>query len=207
MAVGRRRANWHEPRPTYRDHKGSEDRSPPPEAAPCQARLCAAIRIALPKYGTASRNAVARRRSRRFFYTERALDRSGMHIEAELASDQVRQFARPDGFAGAHLSLEKGQDLALDLVWSPRPAFPGHQADDACTLEVGLGLIEGWSGYAIFVGHLGHRHFVDGHATQHLVLHLYDVARIEETFLPELRIVHLPGCWIERAILGQSTGS
>ena len=70
----------------------------------------------------------------------------GMHIEAELAPDQVRQFARPDGFAGAHLSLEKGaKTLALDLVWSPRPAFPGHQADDACTLEVGLGLIEGWS--------------------------------------------------------------
>ena len=66
-----------------------------------------------------------------------------MHIEAELAPNQVRQFARPDGFAGAHLSLEKGQDLALDLVWSPRPAFPGHQAGDACTLEVGLGLIEG----------------------------------------------------------------
>ena len=34
----------------------------------------------------------------------------------------------------------KAKTFALDLVWSPRPAFPGHQAGGTCTLEVGLGL-------------------------------------------------------------------
>src|SRR5579864_8708764 len=138
-----------------------------------------------------------------FFSTDDALDRPWMHIEAELLLDQSRQLACPDRFARNELCPEKRQYLGLDLVRTARAALLWHQPRDARFLEVRPSLVIGRPRDAVLVRSVGHRSFFDGNTAQHLVLDLYDIARIEKVVFPKLRIVHPLGCRIQRALFAQ----
>jgi hypothetical protein len=129
-----------------------------------------------------------------------------MHIQAELPLDQLRQFACSDRLAGGKLRLEKGQHLALDLVRTARASLLWYQPRDTRILEFRLGLVKGRSRDAIFVGHLRHRRLLDRDATQHLVLHLNHIARIEESTVLKLRIADLLGRRIQCAVFGEDVG-
>src|SRR5215470_1276761 len=141
--------------------------------------------------------------SQSFFSTDDALDRPWMHIEAELFLDQSRQLVCPDRFAGNELSPEKCQYLGPDLVRTAWAALLWHQPRDARFLEVRPGLVIGRPRDAVLVGNVGHRSFLDGNTAQHLVLDLYDIARIEKVAVPKLRITHLLGRRIQRALFAE----
>lgn len=143
---------------------------------------------------------------RRFFYLERSLDCSGMHIEIECLLKQLRQLARSDWFAWRKLSLEESQHLALEFVRPPRSSLPGNQPGNARFLEMCLGLVEGWPREAVFAGGGRHRCVLDGDTAQHLVLDLYRIAGIEEVALVKLGIVDLVWRRVQRAFLEEGIG-
>src|SRR5229473_702548 len=104
-----------------------------------------------------------------------------MNLDVELVADQPRK-------------LPSANRLAWDQPRNPR------------SIEVRTGLVVGRPGNAILVGNLGHRGVVDGDTTQHLVLDLHGVARIEELAFLKLWIAHLLGRRIERALFEESIG-
>jgi hypothetical protein len=142
--------------------------------------------------------------SRRFFSTDGTLNGPWMHIEAELLLDQSRQFACSDWLARNEPRSKKRQDLALDLVGATRTALLGYQPGDAGLLEIRLGLVVSWPRNAILVGGIGHRHFLDGDAAQHLVFDLHSIARIEKVAVLKLGITNLLGGRVQRALFAES---
>src|SRR5580698_1707494 len=151
--------------------RGAEERSArrgSPEAALRPAWRHATARSAPTGLASASSASGWPGSSRRFFSTDRALDRSRMHLQAERVLDQLCQLARPDRLARSQPRLEKGQHLALEFVRAARAPFLGNKPRYACRLEVRLRLIKGWAGDAVFVGYVGHRRLLYGHPSQHL---------------------------------------
>ena len=104
------------------------------------------------------------------------------------------------------LCLQERQDLAVDLVGTARTSLLRDQSRNPGIIEVRLGLVVGRPGNAVLVGNLGHRRVVDGDTTQHLVLDLHGVVRIEELASPKLWIAHLLGRRIERAFFEEGVG-
>src|ERR1700694_981334 len=129
-----------------------------------------------------------------------------MNLDVELAADQPRQFPSANGLAWGQPRLQEGQDLAVDLVGAAWARLLWDQSRNPGGLAVRLGLVVGRSGNAILVGSLRHRRIVDGDATQHLVLDLHGVVRIEELASQKLWIAHLLGGRIERALFEASAG-
>src|SRR5216683_4962669 len=127
-----------------------------------------------------------------------------MNLDVELPADQLRQFPSANGFAWGQPRLQEGQDLAVDLVGAAWARLLWDQSRNPGGIEVRLGLIVGRSGHAILVGSLRHRRIVDGDATQHLVLDLHGVVRIEELASPKLWIAHILGGRIERTLFKES---
>src|SRR5690242_15468300 len=82
---------------------------------------------------------------RRFFYTEGTLDRPRMYIKTKFLSNQLCQFACPNRLSGRELRFEKGQHVALYLVWAARSSLPRDQARDPALLKVRPRLVKGWS--------------------------------------------------------------
>ena len=135
-----------------------------------------------------------------FFSTDRALDRSRMHIDAEFLVNQLRQFARPDWLSRRELCDEKRQHLALNLVRAVWTSLVRHQARNACFVEIPFGLVKSRTRDAILVGHLCDRSLLDRDAAQHLVFYLYNIERIEESAFLKLRIADLVGRRIQGAV-------
>ena len=143
--------------------------------------------------------------SQRFFCTDRALDRSRMDLQAELTLDQLCQLARPDRLArdqprpGGRPAPRSGAcaDHAGPASWGRGrlclplrgPPSPGNKVGRETPYSPDV--VRG-------------RRLLDRHAPQHLVLHLHDVAWVEESARLELWVADFPGCGIERA---QSSGS
>src|SRR5208283_2237077 len=144
--------------------------------------------------------------SRSFFCTDRPFDRSWMDIEAEFLLERLRQLARPYRFARGNLRPEELRNFALDLVRAAGTSLPGHESRNAALVEIGLGLVIRRPRDAVLLGHVGHRRLLDRGAAQHLVLHLHDVAWIEEAAFLKLRVADLLGRRIERAVLGERVG-
>jgi len=141
-----------------------------------------------------------------FFYTEGALDRSRMHIETKFLANQLCQFACPNRFSGRELRFEKGQYVALDLVWTTRSTLPRDQTCHPSFLEVCPRLIEGRSRDTIFVGDLRHRCLLYRDPAQHLVLDLHGVVGIEESAFLELGIKNAFWCLIQRTVFRENIG-
>ena len=117
-----------------------------------------------------------------------------------------RQLPSANRLARNQPRLQEGQDLAVDLVGAAWAGLLWDQSGNPGGVEVRLGLVVGRPGDAILVGSLRHRGVVDGDTTQHLVLDLHGVVRIEELASPKLWIAHLLGRRIERALFEESVG-
>src|SRR5215831_1902454 len=129
-----------------------------------------------------------------------------MNLDAELVADQPRKLPSANRLAWDQPFLQERKDLAVDLVRATGAWPLWNQSRNPSGIEVRPGLVVGWPGNAILVGNLGHRRVVDGDTTQHLVLHLHSVVRIEELASLKLRIAHLLGRRIERALFEESVG-
>src|SRR5208282_2373018 len=200
------RASGYGPIPTCRDGERRSVRCGRPGAAPRQAWPNAAPRTA-PRWRTkVSMTSPRRRSSRRFFSTDRALDRSWMHINAEFHLNQLRQFTRPDWLARRELRDEKRQHVALNLMWTVWTSLLRHQARNAPFVEIRFGLVKGRARDAILVRHVCDRSILDRDAAQHLVFYLYNIARIEESAFLKLRIADLVGRRIQGAVFGKGVG-
>ena len=93
------------------------------------------------------------------------------------------------------------------ILCGPRgPRFLGTSSGNAAFVEIRLGLIVGRPRDSVLLGNFCHRRLLDRGAAQHLVLHLHDVAWIEEAAFLKLRVADLLGRRIERAILGERVG-
>src|SRR5215471_6873982 len=103
-----------------------------------------------------------------------------MNLDSELVADQPRKLPSANRLAWDQPCLQERKDLAVDLVGSAGAWPLWDQSRNPRSIEVGLGLVVGRSGNAILVGNLGYRGVVDGDTTQHLVLDLHGVVRIEE---------------------------
>src|SRR5271165_1148337 len=97
----------------------------------------------------------------KFFSTDRAFDRSGMHIEAEFLQQQLRQIVRPDRLAGRKLCSEKSQHVVLNLVRTAGAPLLGYQPRNTPFLEVELCLVIGRARNAVIVGHVRHGRLID----------------------------------------------
>src|ERR1700730_17194599 len=129
-----------------------------------------------------------------------------MNLDAELVADQPRKFPSANRLAWDQPCLQECENVAVELVGSGGAWPLRDQSRNPRSIEVRLGLVIGRPRNAILVGNLGHRGAVDGGTTQHLVLDLHGVVRIEELASLKLWIAHLLGRRIERALFEESTG-
>src|SRR5215475_15438454 len=127
-----------------------------------------------------------------------------MNLDAKLVADQPRKLPSANRLAWDQPRLQKRKDLAVNLVRATGAWPLWDQSRNPCSIEVRLGLVVGWPGNAIVVGNLGHRRVVDQDTTQHLVLDLHGIVRIEELVSLKLWIAHLLGRRIERALFQKS---
>ena len=123
-----------------------------------------------------------------------------MNLDVEFVADQPRQLPSANRLAWDQPRLQERQNLAANLVRTAWAWLLWDQSSNPCRIEVRLGLVVGWPGNAILVGNVRHGNGVDGDATQHPVLDLDGVARVEELASPKLWIAHLLGRRIERAL-------
>ena len=137
-----------------------------------------------------------------FARTTRSIVRGWTSRPSSFWSNLARSRARI-GSPGEICALDERQSLALDLVWTAGTSLPGHKPRNAAFLEIRLGLVVSRPRDAVLVGHIRHRRLLDGSAAQHLVLHLHDVAPIEEAVFLKLWVSHLLGRRIERAVLDE----
>src|ERR1700677_426363 len=129
-----------------------------------------------------------------------------MNLDAELVVDQPRELPSANRLARNQPCLQEGENLAVDLVGRAWARLLWDQPRNPCSIEVRLRLVVGRPGNAILVGNLGDRGVVDGNTTQHLVLDLHGVVRIEELASLKLWIAHLLGRRIERALFEEGVG-
>src|SRR3974390_3555661 len=120
-----------------------------------------------------------------------------MDLDVEFVADQPRQLASANRLAWNQPRLQQRQDLAVNLVGTAWTWLLWDQSSNPGRIEVRLGLVVGWPGNTILVGNVCHGNVVDGDATQHLVLDLNGVARVEELASPKLWIAHLVGHRLE----------
>src|SRR3954447_2148023 len=157
-----------------------------PRTAPRRASYCATTM-------DDSANCCWRCSSGSFFSSDRSLDRSGVDVEVELLSNQLRECASSHGLARNELLLEECQRLALKFMRATRTALPRHQSSNTAFIKAGLGLIERRPRNAVLLGGGAHRRVFDRDPTKHLVFDLNDIVWIEELVLLKLRIVHPVG--------------
>ncbi|EIM24355.1 hypothetical protein MicloDRAFT_00070080 [Microvirga lotononidis] len=81
--------------------------------------------------------------------------------------------------------LDELHNLGGELVGRLRPPGPRQQAGDALAFERGLGLIVGWARQTEKRGGFGLGDAALLDVTQHLVLYLHEIERIEEAGLPK----------------------
>src|ERR1700730_882682 len=129
-----------------------------------------------------------------------------MDFDAELFADQPRELPSAKRLARDQPCLQERNDFAADLVGIAGAWLLWDQSRDPSSIEVRLGLVVRRPGNAILVGNLRHRSVVDGDTTQHLVLDLHGVVRIEELAFVKLWVAHLLRRRIERALFEESVG-
>src|ERR1700746_114177 len=129
-----------------------------------------------------------------------------MDFDAELVADQPGELPSANRLARDQSCLQERKDLAVDLVGAAGAWPLWDQSRNPRSIEVRLRLVVGRPGDAILVGSLRHRSVVDRDTTQHLVLDLHGVVRIEELASLKLWIAHLLGRWIERSLLEEGVG-
>src|SRR2546421_4936280 len=111
---------------------------------------------------------------------QRPLHAWGMHPEPALLLEQRGQPGGAQGRVGGQRLFEPVDDLVGELVRPLRSGTLGQQPGHPARLENRLSLVEGRSREAEVGGHLADRLALLAAPTQHLVLDLDHVARVEE---------------------------
>ena len=94
----------------------------------------------------------------------------------------------------------------MELVGAARAALLGHQPGDPRGVELRLGVVVGGPREPVLLGGVRHRGVIHHDAAQQLVLHLHEVARVEELARLKLRIADFLGGRVQRALGAQGHG-
>src|SRR5450631_3985639 len=109
-------------------------------------------------YLAATTDASGNPRSRRsaslgsFFFLDRSLDGSWMHVQAEFELNQDCQVARSHRFAPHEVLLDERHHLFAQLVPPVRSSLLEHQPSNASRVEAELGLVVGGPRDAVLLG-------------------------------------------------------
>ena len=99
--------------------------------------------------------------------------------------------------------VDRLEDFVGELVPSVRAALPGQKTGQPLAPEGGLGLVEGGSGDPKSGTCAGHRMPVHVDAADHLVLHLGEIAGIEERIGLKGRVCDLLGVGVQGSVFAQ----
>jgi hypothetical protein len=120
-----------------------------------------------------------------FFPREGAFDTAGVDGQTQLAPYRAGQRASAGWVRGAHLGLDERHHLGGELVGTLRAALLRQQSGEPLLRKRRFGLIERGTGNTKESCGLGLLHALEADLTEHLVLHLHQIARIEEAFALE----------------------
>ena len=135
-----------------------------------------------------------------FFARQSAFDTAGVDRHAQRRADSSGEGAGSRWALAAHLRVDKCHHLGGELVGALRAALLGQQPGQSLLCERGFGLIEGGAREAEHGGGLGLACALDSYLAQHLVLHLHEIAGIEETMTLEQRSVNAFGMTVQGAL-------
>lgn len=135
-----------------------------------------------------------------FFACQSAFDTAGVDRQAQSRLDGSSERARTRWALAAALRVDKCHHLAGELVGALRAALLRQQPGQSVLRERSFGLIEGGAREAEQGGGLGLVRAFDSDLAQHLVLHLHDIAGIEESMTLEQRGVNAFGMTVQGAL-------
>lgn len=130
-------------------------------------------------------------------------DSAPMHGHTVLPLDVCDQFGNRQGWRCRAVLEHEVQNGRRKFVRSMRTTLAGNQPYQALLRNRLLGLIEHRPRKPEGRGCFGHGSVVDLHTTQHLVLDLQQVLRIEEVARLEQRIRDGLRVWVEDALLAK----
>jgi hypothetical protein len=136
-----------------------------------------------------------------FFPQQLSLDASRVNLDIEIRlykscqlNETERRIRHSHGSNGLH-------HFRYQFVATSGAALQRHQACQASLLEGCVGLVKRGPRKSEHVCRLGNRPVIDMYLSEHLVLDLKHVVRIEETAVPEQRMLDILRAGIQCAVL------
>lgn len=115
-----------------------------------------------------------------FFPRQSAFDTAGVYGQTQLGPDRPGQRASPWWALGVYLGIDERHHLGSELVGTPWAALLRQQSGESVLRKRRFGLIERGTGNTKEGCRLRLLHTLEADLAEHLVLHLHQVARIEE---------------------------